>query len=210
MLCPTKKTMSGSCLAIGIAAQMCEDPPARVIKALKHCARLKACQPIAAQVASMGKCPPKFTPTPTRTTTAAATPTPTSNATTKTRQAAARKTERTPYAVRQSNPLPPRKGRSTNPNPFNHQRHFRKLYQAPSAHLPRNVCVSVPVNTAHAGDRPPKSGRAQGFHVIKGPLKRADGRSKPATPRSALCAFLHHGLVPIVCCGTPPRHTVSR
>ena len=61
------------------------------------------------------------------------------------------------------------------------------------------MCVSVRVNTAHAGDRPPKSGGARGCHDVKGPLKRADGRSKPATPQSALCAFLHYGLVPNVC-----------
>ena len=30
---------------------------------------------------------------------------------------------------------------------------------------------------------------------MKGPLKRADGRSKPAKPRSVLCVFPHHGLV---------------
>ena len=59
-------------------------------------------------------------------------------------------------------------------------------------------CVSVRV-TAHAGDRPLKSGGARGFLDVKGPLKRADGRSKPATPRSALCAFLHPDLVPNVC-----------
>ena len=61
------------------------------------------------------------------------------------------------------------------------------------------VCVCVGVNTAHAGDRPLKSGGARGFRGVKGPWKRADGCSKPATPRTALCDFLHHGLVAHVC-----------
>ena len=44
------------------------------------------------------------------------------------------------------------------------------------------VGLCVRVNSAHAGDRAQKSGGARGCHNVKGPLKRADGRSKPATP----------------------------
>ena len=58
------------------------------------------------------------------------------------------------------------------------------------------VCLMcVPVNTAHAGERRKAGGGggAPGLRDVKAPLKHAEGRSKPATPRGALCAFLHHG-----------------
>ena len=56
-------------------------------------------------------------------------------------------------------------------------------------------CVSIP-HTLKINHR--KAGQRDVCADVKGPLKRTDGCSKPATSRSALCASLHYGLVPNV------------
>ena len=57
------------------------------------------------------------------------------------------------------------------------------------------------VNTAHAGDRPQKSRGARGYLDVKGPLQRADGRSKPATPAKRFVRFSTGLCLICVCVG---------